>query len=107
MNQLEKAYAEWRGRESGSRYPESEPGRSIRWYPHERNEWQSCCDKIRRPSRKYPYSLLQHCKSAKHVASLFGVERKDLLAMHKRLTADYKPVEFSTEKDKKKGWVWF
>lgn len=47
-----------------------------RWYPH---NMCPCCESIRPPSRKYPYSLLKHCRSADHVASQYGVNKKELV----------------------------
>jgi len=37
------------------------------------------CDNLRTPSYAYPYALYAHCKSAAHVANLFGVDRKALI----------------------------
>ena len=37
-----------------------------RWYP-EGAERVSCCDSIREPSRKYPFSYYKHCRSVKHI----------------------------------------
>ena len=49
-----------------------------RWYPTE-GEALDCCRHIRSPSRAYPYSLLAHCRTAKHVAALFDVPPKLVL----------------------------
>jgi hypothetical protein len=43
-----------------------------RWDPSSA-ERRECCSKIRRPSAAYPRSLLDHCRSAEHVAALHGV----------------------------------
>ena len=48
-----------------------------RWYPSEA-EGQPCCDRIRRPSGRWPYSLMTHCRSVAHVANLYGVDPKEL-----------------------------
>jgi len=41
-----------------------------RWYPSE--DWEaSCCSSVRYPSRKWPYSLLKHCISKKHIKTIF------------------------------------
>lgn len=40
-----------------------------RWYPAE-NEERDCCMAIRRPTRRWPYSLMLHCRTRKHVDSL-------------------------------------
>lgn len=44
-----------------------------RWYPSDA-EWQACCAYVRSPSRAWPYSYMTHCRTAAHVASLFGVD---------------------------------
>lgn len=37
-----------------------------RWYPSE--NWEaSCCNTVRYPSRRWPYSLLKHCITKKHI----------------------------------------
>lgn len=38
-----------------------------------------CCSKIRPPSRKFPYTLNKHCRSAEHVAAMYSVDKKDLI----------------------------
>lgn len=45
-----------------------------RWYPCEITEEQDCCGSIRRPSAAYPYSLLTHCRTLRHIASLFDCD---------------------------------
>ena len=49
--------------------PIGEWDKQGRWYPDE-TERCPCCDKIRTPSRNWPYSLLVHCKSKKHYKEL-------------------------------------
>jgi hypothetical protein len=48
-----------------------------RWYPED-EEREECCEYVRSPSRSFPYSLLKHCRSQKHVKnvlrSVYGVE---------------------------------
>jgi hypothetical protein len=44
-----------------------------RWTPNY-DERCECCKNIRRPTRSYPFSLLVHCRTAEHVANLFGVD---------------------------------
>ena len=51
--------------------------RAGRWVPSA-IERQDCCECIRTPSRAYPYSLMLHCRSAEHVANLFGVTPREL-----------------------------
>jgi hypothetical protein len=44
-----------------------------RWYPSPA-EHRPCCDRIRRPSGRFPYSLMNHCRSAGHVGRRLGVD---------------------------------
>jgi hypothetical protein len=53
-----------------------------RWYPTAQ-ERCDCCD-VRRPSRAYPYSLLVHCRTAEHIAHLYGIAYDDLAAAIRR-----------------------
>lgn len=50
-------------------YPAGNKDRGGRWYPAE-NERCSCCNTIREPSKAYPLSLWQHCRTKKHVKTL-------------------------------------
>lgn len=47
------------------------------WNP-DSSERQTCCSSIRSPSRAYPWSLMLHCRSIRHVASLYGVDVSEL-----------------------------
>lgn len=47
--------------------------RKSLWYP-DAAERQYCCDSIRYPTRAWPYSLMAHCRSARHVAALYDVD---------------------------------
>jgi len=51
------------------------------WKPSE-HEWQKCCDEFRDV-----YTLRTHCRTAKHVALLFGVSRLELLRTARQLAA--------------------
>ena len=42
-----------------------------RWYPSDSEE-QDCCKAIRQPSRAFPYSLMLHCRSKKHIAHMLS-----------------------------------
>ena len=44
----------------------------YRWYPSD-DESQDCCGCIREPSRAYPWSLMTHCRTVKHIAHLAGI----------------------------------
>jgi hypothetical protein len=50
-----------------------------RFYPSEK-EVRDCCAGIRAPSRAFPFSLMKHCRTVKHIAKLYEVSEKDLKA---------------------------
>jgi hypothetical protein len=67
-----------------------------RWYPAA-SERQDCCSAIRSPSAAYPWSLMVHCRTAQHVALLYGVHRVDLeRAVRARTPRTPRPVEVHT-----------
>jgi len=56
-------------------YEEKPDGRydsGSRWYPCDA-EKASCCSSIRSPSRGWPYSLRDHCKTSTHIVTKYGV----------------------------------
>ena len=65
-----RTYLDRRDRAS---HPAGSFDKAGRWLPTG-DEYQSCCASIRYPSRAWPYSLLVHCRTAEHVASLYGVD---------------------------------
>lgn len=44
-----------------------------RWYPSP-EEQRPCCTCVRAPSRRWPYSLLNHCRTVRHLALRFEVD---------------------------------
>jgi len=52
-------------------HPKGKFDSAGRWYPAEEEE-RDCCAHIRRPSRAYPYSLLVHCRTKKHIRQLYS-----------------------------------
>ena len=48
-----------------------------RWQPSA-EERQDCCHSIRNPTKKFPFSLLNHCRSIEHVARKCKVEFTEL-----------------------------
>ena len=44
-----------------------------RWWPVY-EEYRDCCDEVRQPSRRSPHTLLNHCKSLTHLATLFDLD---------------------------------
>ena len=53
-------------------HPEGHFDKAGRWWPSDREQY-SCCNAIRTPSRAYPFSLMVHCRTRKHVANLLEV----------------------------------
>lgn len=79
--------------------PEGWFDRAGRWYPSD-DESCLCCCALRDPTRRWPYSLMLHCRTAKHVARLIGVGVKDLQCATKAMDAAlaaYKKGEVSNE----------
>ena len=58
-------------------HPSGNFDKKGRWYPSEK-ETASCCSDIRAPSNSFPYSLMIHCRTIKHVATLYGCEVSDI-----------------------------
>ncbi len=86
-SKLEQAALEFVLRQDRKHHPDGKFDNGGRWYPSE-TERCECCDHIRYPSRAYPYSLMVHCRTAKHVASLYGVDVKALKREAKRIRAE-------------------
>jgi hypothetical protein len=55
-----------------------------RWYAGEMEKC-ACCDKVKAPSRNFPLTVSQHCRTAKHIAALFGLPKEDILETAKHL----------------------
>lgn len=75
--QIVMAAQEYKARQARSRHPKGEFDNGGRWYPA-KEERQACCEGIRSPSRAWPMSYNRHCRSAAHVAALYGVDPTDL-----------------------------
>lgn len=56
-------------RQSRKLHPNGYFDKGGRWYPHD-DERRPCCDSIRHPSRRFPYSLLTHCRTKRHITML-------------------------------------
>lgn len=79
MSKAQKAAQEYLNRKSRATHPSGRTDNGGRWLPSE-SEKCDCCDRIRTPSRAYPWSLMLHCRTAKHIANLYGVSEKELKA---------------------------
>jgi hypothetical protein len=72
-----KAAYEYVRRQERATHPDGIFDGVGRWYPGEGEE-QPCCDRIRRPSGRWPYSLMTHCRTLPHVAALYGVDPREV-----------------------------
>lgn len=83
-SRLKEAVQEYLGRQARIKQPngELESGSEniyYPWYPSD-NERQKCCSYILKPSQSYPYSFMDHCRTYIHVAHLYGVGTRKLIA---------------------------
>ena len=74
---LARAVAMFVGRQDRVLHPDGRFDSGGRWFPRD-NEHRECCDVIRSPSRSYPWSYMVHCRTAVHVATLHGVDVRDI-----------------------------
>jgi hypothetical protein len=77
VDNLKAAAACYRRRKARTEHPEGAFDKNGRFYPS-LVESCSCCDRVRSPSLRWPYSLMIHCRTINHIANLFGVDVKDL-----------------------------
>src|SRR5262249_53516360 len=66
-------------RELRLHHPEGTFDEGSRFYPSEK-EARDCCETIRAPSRAFPFSLMKHCRTIKHVVRLYNVTEKAVKA---------------------------
>lgn len=81
---VDQAARKYIARRDRRKHPSGRFDGGGRWYPDE-NEARQCCATIRAPSRRWPYSLMLHCRTARHVAALYGVEVSDVRRAARRL----------------------
>jgi len=77
MTNIQEAVCEFIKRSHRINNPSGSFDKQGRWYP-DKSERHSCCDAIRSPSTSYPYSLMSHCRTKKHIAELYKVDIKEL-----------------------------
>ena len=75
--QLTEAVQTYHARRDRVSHPQGAFDKAGRWYPN-KGEVRPCCQSIREPSRRYPYSLLRHCRSIRHIARLYDVSEGEL-----------------------------
>ncbi len=83
LEQAEQCYLDRQARDT---HPSGSFDNGGRWYPDE-DEIQECCNSIRRPSRNYPYSLMVHCRTIKHIANLYNVEVRAIRTIVRNIMA--------------------
>lgn len=74
---LQRAVETFINRKNREIHPEGEFDSKKRFCPSAA-ERQSCCDSIRTPSARFPFSLMVHCRTIQHIAHLFDIDVKDL-----------------------------
>jgi len=73
----EQAARAYLARQDRTSHPAGKFDNAHRWWPADA-EICACCAGIRTPSRQWPNSWNKHCRSAEHVAHLFGVDVTEL-----------------------------
>ena len=74
---LSQALECYRRRAARTEHPSGRFDADGRFWP-DSSERCLCCDAIRMPSRRWPYTLMLHVRSIVHIARLFGVNVSDL-----------------------------
>jgi hypothetical protein len=83
---LRKAAICYLDRQSRDEHPDGHFDNKKRWEPSS-IEHCECCDSIRTPSKAWPFSLMVHCRTAQHIARLYGVPSRELLAAARKIEA--------------------
>ena len=83
---LNQAVSTYFARQSRREHPNGHFDHIGRWKA-DSSEKQACCNGIRRASQQFPYSLNSHCRTAKHIASLYEVDLRVLRHEIRRVTA--------------------
>lgn len=72
-----KAIEEFKSLQSREINPVGEFDKAGRWYPSD-TEQAECCKGLRSPSRAYPYSLMVHCRTLKHICTKHGLDYREV-----------------------------
>ena len=62
-------------RQARTEHPDGTFDKGLRWNPSE-DERCECCGSVRTPSRAYPWSMMAHCRTRKHVQALLRKQGK-------------------------------
>jgi len=74
---LEYAIDCWIARRNGTGKVPGKFDKADRFHPDEA-ELRDCCQRITPPNADNPWSLLEHCKTIRHVARVYHVNEADL-----------------------------
>lgn len=72
-DRIREAATEFQARRTRQANPNGSFDRHGRWYPKD-SEKCPICSEIRNPSKRWPYTLLLHCRTATHVAARAGLQ---------------------------------
>lgn len=83
---LKDALVCFKRRQGRTEHPEGEFDKAKRWYPHGVEDCtdDDCGSDIRSPSRRFPYSLMVHCRTLRHVAWLYSVDESALRKLNRK-----------------------
>jgi len=56
-------------------HPNGKFDKAGRWYP---DIMESCCEAVSQPTRSYPYALMLHCRTLKHIAHSYNIEESEI-----------------------------
>ena len=74
---LREAALEWLRRQERQSRPRGMTDLAGRWWPVG-SEQAECCAGVPAPTRYNPYRVLNHCRTARHVAALYGVDERQM-----------------------------
>jgi len=84
MNAIDSCIQLYLARRARLAHPAGSFDSGGRWYPAD-SEKRACCDSIRSPSRRWPWSLMRHCRSLEHCARLYALEPETVRARYLQL----------------------
>lgn len=67
--------------------PWGEFDKAGRFYLDDAEE-QKCCFSVSSPTKRFPYSLMKHARSAEHIANKHNVPKIDLVRMYNKYKKD-------------------
>lgn len=74
-------------------HPDGNFDKQKRFYPSVR-ETCSCCESIRTPSISWPFSLMKHCRTKKHIQQMVHKNRERFLIGDVALWSDLNKIDF-------------